>query len=160
MRTLPNTIHKINSKWIKDLNVRPEMIELLEENTGRTLSDINRSKILYDSPPRVTEVKTNVNKWDLIKLKNFCTAKATISSVQFSHSLVSDCLLSHELQHARPPRPSPTPQVYTNSCPLSTWCHLTNSSSAIPFSSCLQYFPTSGSFQMSQLLTSFSYRKL
>ena len=62
---------KINSKWIKDLNVRPETIRLLEENTGRTLDDINQSKILYDQPPRVMEIKTKVNKWDLIKLKNF-----------------------------------------------------------------------------------------
>ena len=60
---------KINSKWIKDLNVRPETIELLEENIGRTLCDINHNKILYDPPPRVMEIKTKVNKWDLIKLK-------------------------------------------------------------------------------------------
>ena len=60
---------KVNSKWIKDLNVRPETIKLLEENIGRTLDDINQSKILYDTPPRVMETKTKVNKWDLIKLK-------------------------------------------------------------------------------------------
>ena len=60
---------KINSKWIEDLTVRPETIKLLEENIGRTLSDINQSKILYDPPPRVTEIRTKVNKWDLIKLK-------------------------------------------------------------------------------------------
>ena len=62
---------KINSKWIRDLNVRPETIKLLEENLGRTLNDINYSKILYDPPPRVMEIKTKVNKWDLIKLTAF-----------------------------------------------------------------------------------------
>ena len=67
---------KINSKWIKDLNVRPETIKLLEENTGTTF-DINQSKILYDPPPRVMEIITKVNKWDLIKLKSFCTANET-----------------------------------------------------------------------------------
>ena len=73
---------KITSKWIKDLNVRPENIKLLEENRGRTLDDINQSKILYDPPPRVMEIKTNVNKWDLIKLKSFLTAKETISKMK------------------------------------------------------------------------------
>ena len=62
---------KINSKWIKDQNVRPETIKLLEENIGRTLNDINQSKILYDPPPRVMEIKTKVNKWDLLNLKAF-----------------------------------------------------------------------------------------
>ena len=66
---------KINSKWIKDLNVRPETIKLLKENTGKTLSDISHSRILYDSPPRVREIKAKINKWDLIKLKSFCTMK-------------------------------------------------------------------------------------
>ena len=81
-RTLSNTIQKINSKWIKDLNVRPETIKLLEENTGKTLSDINHGKILYDSPPRILEIKAKINKWDLMKLKSFGTAKEFISKVK------------------------------------------------------------------------------
>ena len=74
------------------------------------------------------------------------------SSVQFSRSVVSNSLQPCELQHARPPCPSPSPGVYPNSCPSSRWCHPTISSSVIPFSSCLQSFPASGSFQMSQFL--------
>ena len=73
---------KINSKWIKDLNVRPESIKLLEENIGKTLSYINHSRILYDPPPRILEIKAKINKWDLIKMKSFCTTKETISKVK------------------------------------------------------------------------------
>ena len=73
---------KINSKWIKDLYIRPETIKLLEENIGKTPSDINHSKILYDPPPRVMEIKAKINKWDLIKLKSFCTMKETTSKVK------------------------------------------------------------------------------
>ena len=72
---------KINSKWIKDLNVTPETIKLLGEIIGKTLSDINHTKTLYDPPPRVMEIKAKINKWDLIKFKSFCTTKETISKV-------------------------------------------------------------------------------
>ena len=78
------------------------------------------------------------------------------NSVHFSHSVVSDSLRPHGLLHARPPCPSPTPGVYSNSCPLSQWCHPTISCSVAPFSSCPQSFPASGSFLVSQLFTSSS----
>ena len=104
---------------MKDLNVRPETIKFLEENIGRIVNDINQSKILYDPPPRVTEIKTKVNKWDLIKLKSFSTAKETIRSDEISRSVVSNSLQPHESQHARPPCPSPTPGVHSNSRPSS-----------------------------------------
>jgi len=76
---------KINSKCIKDLKVRPETIKFLEENIGRTLDDTNQSKIFYDPPPRVMEIKTKINKCDLIKLKSFFIAKETISKVKRQH---------------------------------------------------------------------------
>ena len=72
LEQFPTAYTKINSKWIKDLNVGQDTIKLLEENIGRTLNDINQSKILYNPPPRIIEIKTKVNKWDLIKLKSFC----------------------------------------------------------------------------------------
>ena len=73
---------KINSKWIKNLNVTSDTIKLLEENLGRTLYDINHSRIIFDSPPRKMETKTKINKWDLMKLKTFCTGKETINKMK------------------------------------------------------------------------------
>ena len=100
----------------------------------------------------------NVSKYEQLKKKqkqktDYHQASYK-SSVQFSRSVVSDSLRLHEPQHARPPCPSPTPGVYPNPCPSSRWCHPTISSSVVPFSSCLQSFPTSGSFQISQLFAS------
>ena len=70
---------KINSKWIKDLNIRPETINLLEENIGKTLFNKSHSRILYDPPSRILEIKAKINKWDIIKIKSFCTTKETTS---------------------------------------------------------------------------------
>ena len=95
-----------------------------------------------------SEVQINVAFW-----KGYLSmgpSSAILTSVQFSHSVGSDSLRPHGLQHDRPPCPSPTPSIYSNSCPLSQWCHSTISSSVISFSSCLQSFRASGSFQMSQ----------
>ena len=85
---------------------------------------------------------------------DFLLGKQHFISVQFSHSVVSDLLRPHGLQQARPACPLPTPRVYSNSCPLSWWCHPTISSSVLPFSSCLQSFPASGSFPVSQFFAS------
>ena len=87
---------KINPKWIKELNIRPETRKLLEENIGTTLDDINPSKILYDPPPRVMKIKTKVNKWDLIKFKSFCTAKETISKVKKRHPSEWEKIIANE----------------------------------------------------------------
>ena len=73
---------KINSKWIKDVYVRPDSIKLSEENIGRTLYDINHNQVLFDPPPREMEIKTKINKWDLMKVKSFCTAKETINKMK------------------------------------------------------------------------------
>ena len=77
------TLHtKINSKWFRDLNVRPDTIKLSEENTGRTLSNINHSKFFFDPPPRVMVIKTKINKWDLMKLQSFCIPKEIINKME------------------------------------------------------------------------------
>ena len=85
---------KINSKWIRVLNARPETIKLLEESIGKTLSFINYSRILYDPPPRILEIKAKINKWDLIKFKSFCTMKETISKVKRQPSELEKLIVS------------------------------------------------------------------
>ena len=112
--------------------------KLLEENIGRTVCNINSSKIFFDKPPWVMKLKTKINKRDL-------------SSVQFIRSVESNSLQPHELQHTRPPCPSPTPGVHSDSHPSSQWCHPAISSFVVPFSSCPQSFSASESFPMGQL---------
>ena len=88
---------KIKSKWIKDLNVRPETIKLLEDNIGKTLSDINHSRFLYEPSPRILEIKVKINKWDLIKIKIFCTTKETISKVKIQPSVWEKIIAKRQL---------------------------------------------------------------
>ena len=92
--------------------------------------------------------------YSVVKFPHSYLTKAIVCSAQFSRSVMSDSLWPHGLQHARLPWPSPTPGAHSNSCPSSRWCHPAISSSVIPFSSCPQSFPASGSFQMDQLFTS------
>ena len=114
----------------------------------------------HKGPIRALDIDTDFSWYDyqsmahgsnlfLKSFSHFCE-----SYFHFSCSVMSDSLQPHESQHSRPPCPSPTPRVYTNSCPLSQWCHPTISSSVIPFSSCPRSFPASGSFPMSQLFAS------
>ena len=103
------------------------------------------------------KLKHSTFKRNLLKCKPIltCLSLSLLDAItRFSGSVVSNSLQAHELQHARPPCPSPAPGVYSSSCPLSQWCHPTTSSSVAPFSSCLQSFPASGSFLMSQFFTS------
>ena len=108
----------------------------IKEIQVRTVVNFGQGKQLAEWITEASGMQTVLSYW--------------FSSLQFSRSVVSNSLRPHEPQHARPPCPSPTPRVYQNSSPLSRWCHLTISSSAVPFSPCLQSFPTSGSFQMRQ----------
>ena len=119
---------------------------------------IKRNKLFLSETTRINLFLKNLSIVDLQSFR--CTAKwfsyicVCIQFSQFSHSVVSDCLRPHELQHARSPCPSPTPRIHPNSCPSSRWCHPAISSSVVPFSSCPQSLPASGSFPMSQFFAS------
>ena len=148
---------KINEKKRKQINV---CWNNYEDNEGRR-------KYILQSPSPCLFTTILIHRDDDISVPKSISLQLLISffpingslsgmfsSVQFSHSVMSNSLQLHGLQHARPPCPSRIPGVHSNSCPLSRWCHSTVSFSVIPFSSCLQSFPTSGSFQMSQFFLS------
>ena len=138
------------------MQVKKQQLELdMEQQTGSKLGK-EYVKAVYCHPAYLTYKQ--ITSWEMLhwmkhELESRLLGDISINSVQVSHSVVSDTLWPHEPQHTSPPCPSPTPGVYPNQCPSSWWCHLTISSSVDPFSSCLQSFPTSGSFQMSQVFT-------
>ena len=141
--------------WVDTIRKKRDMVSKVEGGNDETKRQKLQSKTIYwrtganqrgwsrDSNQRKS--KRKAQKWG---------GKVKIDSVQFSCSVMSNSLWPHRLQHTRPPCPSPTPGVHPNSCPLSRWCHPTISSSVVPFYPCPQSFPTSRSFQMSQLFTS------
>ena len=117
-----------------------------------SVSPISQNKLTPDrfrNPSKVTH-RVGTEGFEPLRLK---TTGEYYSSVQFSHSVMSDSLRPHGLQHSRPPCPSQTPRIYSNTCPLSWWCYPVISSSVVPFSSCLPSFPASGSFPVSQFFT-------
>ena len=133
---------------------------------GVTKSQMQISDFHFLSQLNTTKTNKSIKKWEKDLKRHFskdtqvasknvkrCSTSLTISSVQFSCSVVSNSLRLHESQHNRPPCPSPTPGVYPKPCPSSRWCHPAISSSVIPLSSCPQSFPALGSFPMSQLFT-------
>ena len=131
---------------LNDLECPLVVLPTSERQAGHSSSVIHQG-LLHRGMPRVN--------WALPLCWALCQARGKVKdSVLFSHSVMSDSLRPHGLKHARLPCPSPTPGACSNSCPSSQWCHPTISSSVVPFSSCLQSFPASGSFPMSQLFTS------
>ena len=133
-----------------DRNFNNNLVEC-QSSQGSTLSWKGQKPILSKE---LSTFKTCIKRHSFIQFIQVLINKYVYVSVQFSHLVMSDSLRPHGLQHARPPCPSPTPGVYSNSCPSSQWCHPTISSSVIPFSSCRQSFLASGSFPMSQSFAS------
>ena len=151
---VPWTARRSNQSFLKE--VSPEysleglMLKLKLQYFGQLMRRTDSSKKTL----MLGKIEGRRSEWQRMRWLYGITDSMGISSVQFSHSVVSDSLRPHEPQHARPPCPSPTPRVHPNPCPLSQWCHPTISSSVVPFSSCPQSFPESGSFQMSKFFTS------
>ena len=116
---------RTNSKWIKDLNIRPETIKLLEENIGKTLSDIHHGRILYDPPPRILEIKAKINKWDPIKLKSFCTTKETISKVKRQPSEWEKIIANEATDNLKNIQATPAAQFQKNKLPNQKMCQKT-----------------------------------
>ena len=149
------------SNWT-ELNWTPQILplysRLLVTEKLLTFPKCHHSSLRTSSEQSLLPFTSDLLLYSLILSGTFRTIQENVpitrsfTSVQFSHS-VSDSLQLHEPQHVRPPCPSPTAGVYSNSCSLGRWCHLTISSSVVPFSSCLQFFPASGSFQISQFFT-------
>ena len=131
-------------QWMGSQIVRHDWVTKLNRINTNPIRDNVKEAVLGEDDFKLT---VGYHHGDIILVSNMY--QIIRGSVQFSRSVVYDSLWPHGLQHVRPPCPSPTPRVYTNSCPLSRWCHPTISSSVFPFSSCLQSFLTSGSFQMS-----------
>ena len=139
--------------WITKVTALPPASQLQTPCSLASISSRPPPQLSYYNSPNRPLLSTHCEPYHFSSYPS-STLISFLSSVQFSHSVVSDSLQPHELQHARPPCPSPTPRVYSHSSPLSQWCHPAISSSVVPFSSHLQSFPASGSFQMSQLFAS------
>ena len=125
----------------------------LKELQSLLFLKLHGENVPWENNEKTTAYFINAMKFLLSQVCNFVQVQVQVQ-VQFSRSVMSDSLWPHGLQHTRPPCPSPTPWVYSNSCPLNRWCHPTISSSVVPFSSCLQSFPGSGSFLISQFFPS------
>ena len=140
-------------KWLGPVATILERTYAWEQSWSSLFISLTLSPHVYQYLSHQYRCSTLRNVPDMFISNNFNSFQIFITSVQFSRSVMSNSLRPHESQHARPPRPSPAPEVYSDSCPSSQWCHPSISSSVVPFSSCPQSLPASGSFPMSQLFT-------